>query len=49
MPIIYEDVRLDHGYRIDILVEKKVVIELKTVDDLTDVHEAQILNLFEIR
>ena len=42
LPIIYEDLKLDHGYRIDKLVENKVVIELKTVDDLTDVHEAQI-------
>jgi GxxExxY protein len=42
-PLIYKDVILDHGYRIDILVENKVVIELKTVEAFTDVHLAQIL------
>ncbi|REE27388.1 GxxExxY protein [Winogradskyella pacifica] len=42
-PIIYKDITLDHGYRIDILVENKIVIELKTVEKFTDVHTAQIL------
>lgn len=42
LPVVYKDIKLDHGYRIDLLVENKVVIELKTVDFLTDVHEAQI-------
>lgn len=35
MPLIYEDVRLDCGYRIDLLVENKVVIELKSVEELS--------------
>ncbi len=43
IPIIYKDIKLDHGYRIDLLVENKVVIELKTVEAFTDVHVAQIL------
>lgn len=43
MPIIYKDIKLDHGYRIDLLVENKVVIELKTVEAFTDIHNAQIL------
>ena len=43
MPIVYEDIKLDHGYRIDLLVKKKVVIELKTVDFITDVHKAHVL------
>lgn len=43
LPIIYEEIKLDCGYRIDILVEDKVVIELKTVDAFTDVHSAQVL------
>ncbi len=42
-PVIYEDIKLDCGYRIDILVENKVVIELKVVDPINPVHEAQIL------
>ena len=48
MPIVYKDVKLDHGYRIDLLVEEKVVIELKTVDALIDVHEAQILTYLKL-
>ena len=43
VPVIYKDVKLDCGYRIDILVEKKVIVELKTVDAIAPVHEAQIL------
>ena len=43
LPIIYKDVHLDHGYRIDLLVENRVVVELKTVDVLLPVHQAQIL------
>lgn len=43
MPIVYKDVKLDRGYRIDLLVENKVVIEIKTVETFTDVHTAQVL------
>ena len=43
MPIVYKQVKLDHGYRIDLLVEEKVVIEIKTVEVLNDVHTAQVL------
>ncbi|NTW34344.1 MAG: GxxExxY protein [Bacteroidetes bacterium] len=43
VPVIYKEIKLDCGYRIDILVEKTVVIELKTVDAFNPVHEAQIL------
>ena len=43
LPIIYKEIKLDHGYRIDLLVENKVVIEAKTVDNLIDIHTAQIL------
>jgi len=48
MPIIYEEVKLDHGYRIDLLVEDKVVIEIKTVEQFTDVHYAQILTYMKL-
>jgi len=48
MPIIYKDVKLDHGYRIDILVNKKVVIEIKTVEQFTDVHTAQVLTYLKL-
>ncbi|MDR4987213.1 MAG: GxxExxY protein [Bacteroidales bacterium] len=43
VPVVYKDVKLECGYRIDILVENKVVLELKTVEDFNAVHEAQIL------
>jgi GxxExxY protein len=43
VPVIYKQIKLDCGYRIDILAEKVVVIELKTVDSFNSVHEAQIL------
>ena len=48
MPIVYKEVKLDHGYRIDILVEEKVVIEIKTVDTLMDVHTAQVLTYLRL-
>lgn len=48
MPIVYKEVKLDHGYRIDLLVENKVVIELKTVESLTDVHTAQVLTYLKL-
>lgn len=48
LPIVYKDIKLDHGYRIDLLVENKVVIELKTVEAFTDVHSAQILTYMKL-
>jgi len=48
LPIEYKEVKLDHGYRIDLLVEDKVVVELKTVDELHEVHTAQILTYLKL-
>lgn len=48
MAIIYKEVKLDHGYRMDILVENKVVIEIKTVEELNDVHTAQVLTYLKL-
>ena len=48
MPIVYKEVKLDHGYRIDLLVENKVVIEIKTVEALNDVHLAQVLTYLKL-
>lgn len=48
MPIIYKEVKLDHGYRMDLLVENQVVIEIKTVEFLTDVHTAQVLTYLKL-
>ncbi len=43
VPVIYKEIKLECGYRIDILVESQIIIELKTVDVFNPVHEAQIL------
>jgi GxxExxY protein len=43
VPVVYKDIKLDCGYRIDLLVENAVVIELKVVEELNPVHEAQML------
>lgn len=48
MPLIYEEVKLDCGYRLDLLVENKVVLELKSVEALNDVHMAQILTYLKL-
>jgi GxxExxY protein len=48
LPLIYEDVKLDCGYRIDILVENQVVVELKTVEAFTEVHIAQVLTYLRL-
>ncbi len=48
MPIVYKEVKLDHGYRVDLLVNDKVVIELRTVEYLTEVHTAQVLTYLKL-
>lgn len=48
LPIVYKEVKLDHGYRIDLLVEDQLVIEIKTVEAFTDVHNAQVLTYLKL-
>jgi len=48
LPLIYEEVKLDIGYRVDILIENKVVIEIKSVDALNDIHLAQVLTYLKL-
>jgi GxxExxY protein len=48
MPLVFENVKLDCGYRIDLLVENKLVIELKSVETLNDVHLAQTLTYMKL-
>ena len=43
IPVVYKEIKLDCGYRADLIVEDKIVIELKMVDEFNPVHEAQIL------
>jgi len=48
LPVEYKGVRLDCGYRLDFLVAGKVVVELKAVDELHPVHEAQLLTYLKL-
>ncbi|UTC93131.1 GxxExxY protein [Treponema denticola] len=48
MPILYKDISLDTGYRIDLMVEDKVIVELKSVDSLTNIHIAQVLTYLKL-
>ena len=48
LPIVYKEIELEQGYRIDLLVENRVVVELKAVEEITDVHEAQILTYLKL-
>ena len=48
LPLIYEDVKLEIGYLVDILVESKVIIEIKSVEALNDIHLAQVLTYLKL-
>ena len=48
LPVVYKETRLDCGYRIDLLVESKIVVELKSVDGLAPIHEAIILTYLRL-
>jgi len=48
LPLKYEDIVLDVGYRVDVLIENKVILELKAVDRLMPIHDAQILSYLKL-
>jgi len=48
LPLIYEEVKLEVGYRVDMLVENKVIIEVKSVEALNDIHLAQVLTYLKL-
>jgi GxxExxY protein len=48
LPLVYEQVKLECGYRIDLVVEGSVVVEIKSVDELAPIHEAQILTYLKL-
>ena len=48
MPVVYKEIKLDHGYRLDLLVNSKVVIEIKSVEFISDIHEAQLLTYLKL-
>ena len=48
IPVLYDEVRLDLGFRLDIVVENKVVVELKSVENLLPVHHKQLLTYLKL-
>lgn len=49
LPVLYKEVKLDAGYRIDLLIENKVIIEIKSVEALADIHTAQLLTYLKLK
>jgi GxxExxY protein len=48
LPVIYENIKLDCGYRLDLLVENRIIVEIKSVDALNDIHMAQLLTYLRL-
>ena len=48
LPLVYEDVKMAMGYRVDLLVDQKVIVEVKAIEQLTDVHTAQVLTYLKL-
>jgi GxxExxY protein len=48
LPLVYEEVKLDCGYRMDLAIERRIVVEVKSVDALTDIHLAQVLTYLKL-
>jgi len=48
LPVVYDGVQLDAGYRIDLLVDDRIVVELKTVENLTALHQAQLMSYLKL-
>lgn len=48
IPVVYKGIRLDCGYRADVLVENEIILELKSVEKLAGIHEAQLLSYMKL-
>lgn len=48
MPLIYSEVKLDCGYRVDIMVERRLILEIKSVEAINDIHLAQVLTYLRL-
>jgi GxxExxY protein len=48
LPVIYREVKLDCGYRLDLVVEESVVVEIKALDQLAPIHDAQLLSYLRL-
>ena len=49
LPVVYKNVKLNAGYRIDLLIENKVIVEVKSVEALVDIHTAQLLTYLKLK
>jgi GxxExxY protein len=48
VPVVYDGIKLDAGYQLDLVVEKKIIIELKAVESVLPIHEAQLLTYLKL-
>ena len=48
LPVVYKDIELDCGYRLDMLINNKVIVELKAVENILPIHEAQLLTYLKL-
>jgi len=48
LPLVYKDIKLDAGYRIDLLVENKVIIEIKSAENIAEIHKAQLMTYMKL-
>ncbi len=48
MPLIFEEIKMDIGYRVDLMVEQKIIVEIKAIEYFTDVHTAQVLTYLKL-
>ena len=48
LPLVYKEVKLDCGYRVDLMIERKVIVEVKAVEALNDIHMSQVLTYLKL-
>ena len=48
LPVIWEDIKMDIGFRADLIIEEKVILEIKSIEQLTDIHAKQVLTYLKI-
>ena len=48
LPVLYKEIRLESGYRVDLIVENKIIVEIKSVETVIDVHYAQLLTYMKL-
>ncbi|NLJ83246.1 MAG: GxxExxY protein [Bacteroidales bacterium] len=48
LPLVYKEIKLDAGYRIDLMVENKIIIEIKSVETIAEIHKAQLMTYMKL-